>query len=90
MIQSVVIALLQPTDGSRPAQGQTEIALDALSHLGNPLPYGVKTTLGDAVQNAVAGSANLTKKAASIMVALGYGTKRHGLFGLRKSVDYTG
>ncbi|WP_222106602.1 KAP family P-loop NTPase fold protein [Mycobacterium kubicae] len=89
LIQTVVVGLLQPADGNR-AVGQTEIALDALSRLGNPLPYGTKAVLGRAVQKAVTGNEVMERKARSVLEDLGYATKRHGMFGLKKSIDYSG
>ncbi|QZH61019.1 KAP family NTPase [Mycolicibacterium farcinogenes] len=89
LIQTVVIGLLDGVDGSR-AVGQTEIALDALNRLGKPLPYGTKGMLGQAVQRAVTGNQALERKAASVLEDLGYGTRRHGMFGLKKSIDYSG
>ncbi|MGV0783971.1 KAP family P-loop NTPase fold protein [Mycolicibacterium sp. XJ775] len=88
LIQAVVVGLLQPTDGNR-AVGQTEIALDALSRLGKPLPYGTKTMLGQAVQRAVTGNEGLERKAQTVLEELGYTTKRYGLFGLKKGIDYS-
>ena len=89
LIQTVVIGLLEGVDGNR-AVGQTEIALDALNRLGKPLPYGVKTMLGQAVQRAVTGNQTLERKAGSVLEDLGYPIKRHGMFGLKKSIDYSG
>lgn len=89
LIQTVVVGLLQPADGNR-AVGQTEIALDALSRFGKPLPYGTKAILGQAVQRAVTGNEVLVRKAHSVLEDLGFATKRHGMFGLKKSIDYSG
>jgi hypothetical protein len=82
MINSVVIGLLQPADGSGPGVGQIEIALDTLSHVGDPVPNGVKRALGKAVKDAVAGKDKLEKRAIEVLEALGYKTERRGL--LRK------
>jgi hypothetical protein len=45
--------------------------------------------LGQAVQRAVTGNEALERKAQSVLGDLGYATKRHGIFGLKKSIDYS-
>lgn len=89
LIESIVISLLNPPNGS-PQIGTTEIALDALAHIGPPLPFGVKGVLSNALKTALLGNDALEKKAIKTLEPLGFSIESSGwLFSRKKSIKYS-
>lgn len=87
LVEGVIYQLLDLNAGDANNVSAVELALNALSTVGKPLPPRIKTELGKRVQAAVKGNNSLEKKALAVMPALGYRISS-GLFGMSKRVNY--
>jgi hypothetical protein len=87
LIETVVLGLLRLHRADKGNAGAVDLALSALDTMGSPLPHGLKGTLGQHVQAAVAGDEVLARKAGRVLSRIGIPAKSKGILGRLSRID---